>query len=362
MPIKLNDLLDTTRLNSLYRQNTSMALIGSPGTGKSSVVRQIPQLLSELYKEEFGYIEQLAPSIDAQDVRGFMIPTKDEQGRAVARYTYPAILPSREYLEKHPRGVMFVDEFLQSDQLTQKACAALILEKMVGEYQLPAGWWVITASNRMSDRSGVTKPLMHIINRQRTIEIEPSVDGWALWARDAGVHPFGVAFARSHPGVVFSTEVPSDPRPFCTPRSFVSAMNLMKDMVGDSMNLPSDVVTQELVAGDIGDGAAAAFFGYIKVADQLPTIEEIKSNPLGAKCPPSDRLDAAFAAQQMCVYHADGDNIDALWTYTERLPRELQVTTAKQLLDKAKGALLNSKKFGSWLSENSALIVNTTSA
>ena len=72
-------------------------------------------------------------------------------------------------------------------------------------------------------------------------------------------------------------------------------------------------------------------------------------------------LDAAFAAAQMCLHHADKDNIEPIWIYVERLPRELQVSTAKKLADPKKGGglLLNSKRLGKWISENQALIMNT---
>lgn len=368
MAIKLNALLNPARLVALFQRGTSLALIGPPGIGKSSVTRQWPEILTRALGLDtpFGFWEQLIPSIDAPDVRGFMVPTKDEKGRAISRYTYPAILPTPEYLAAHPYGILFLDEFNQGDHLTQKGCSPLLLEGMIGDFKLPDTWWVITASNRMSDKSGVVKPLMHNINRQCMIEIEPAIGGdgtnvgWVEWAQENNIHPMGIAFAKAQPGVIFSTEVPSEPRPFCTPRSFASAMTLMQQLAGDSMDLPSDHVTQELVMGDIGEGAAASFFGFIKVADLLPTIDEIIAKPDTVKCPPDDRLDAAFAAQQLLIHHASADNVDSLWTYSERLPKELQVSTAKALLSKQRGALLNSKKLGKWVAENRALIMTTS--
>jgi energy-coupling factor transporter ATP-binding protein EcfA2 len=359
MAIQLSSLLDPIRLMALFKNGTSIALEGPPGCGKSSVVRQMPRLLSELLNVEFGYMEQLVPSIDAPDVRGFMVPSKDEHGRAVARYTYPAILPTIEYLERHPYGVLFFDEWGQGDNLTLKGLAPLLLEGKIGDHQLPSTWLVITASNRMSDRSGVGKPMMHIVNRQRVLQISHDLNGWMKWAREEQIHPMGITFARQRPGVVFSERVPEEPRPFCTPRSFVSAMKLMQEMVGDSMQLPSDVVTQELVMGDIGEGAAAEFFSFIRVVDELPDIDDIKKRPGTCKVPGIDRLDAAYAAQQMLIHHAGPDCIDALWEYAMRLPKELQVSTALALVDKP-GGLINSKALGTWLRENRALIINTT--
>jgi hypothetical protein len=359
--VLLSDLTNPKLLKALYASRTSLAFEGPPGIGKSDVIRSLPEILSGLYGEKFGYAECLAPSLDAPDVRGFLIPTKDEHGRAVARYTYPAIMPSPEYLAAHPRGIAFVDEFGQADHAVAKSLAPFILEGAIGDYKLPPGWWVITASNRVSDRSGVVKPLMHLINRQRKVNIIPSLNGWKTWAIDAGVHPMGVSFAMQHPAVVFSAEVPADPRPFCSPRSFVSAMRYMQEVAGSSMNLPSDPVTQEFVTGDIGTAAAAAFFAYIKVAEHLPEIEDVKRNPSTAKLPPPERLDAVWAVQQMCIYHADAEFMEPIWEYMMRLPRDMQVSTAQTLMNKRNsGVLLNSKSFAKWITENKALIINTT--
>lgn len=360
MSVRLSDLANERRMQSLYERGTSLALIGPPGVGKSDTVRWLPTMLSKLYDEAFGYMEVLAPSIDAPDVRGYMIPTKDEDGRPISQYTYPAILPTPKYLAEHPRGILFVDEFSQSDHLVQKGMSPLLLEGRIGDFPLPKGWWVITASNRMSDRAGVVKPLMHNINRQCIIEIRPDLDAWVAWAQKNNIHPMGIAFAKSRPGTVFTDEVPAEPKPFCTPRSFVSAMRLMQGMAGDSMDLPNDTVTQEMVQGDIGQGAAAEFFGFIKVADQLPTIEEILANPAKAKVPRGERLDAAYAAQQLCIHHASEKNVDAIWEYSTRLPKELQVSTAKALMEKHNQLLLSSKAMSKWVRENRSLIMNTT--
>lgn len=364
--MKLRDILNPKFLVPLYQTKTTLELLGPPGCGKSSVIRLIPDVLSEALGVPFPPIhprhgtEVLLPSVDAPDARGFLIPTKDEQGRPVARYTYPAIFPPRELLEQYDHGVMFYDEGNQADGLVQKAMAPVYLEKTIGEHSLPDNWWVVSASNRMSDRAGVVKPMSHIINRKRTVEIEPDIQGWATdFAEPNELHPMGIAFALRNPGV-FASDVPAEPHPYCTLRSFTSAMSLLKNMVGVDMELPSDGVTQQLVAGDIGEGASATFFGFIKVAEFLPTIEEVVRSPETAKLPPHERLDAAFAAAQMCLHHADVDTINPIWIYLERLPRELQVASAKKLTAKAGGGLLlNSKRLNSWIAENRALIMTT---
>lgn len=355
-------LLELTKSAAmLYKSGTALHLVGGPGVGKSDTIKnEFRAALSAAYGEEFGYHDILLPTVDAPDIRGFLVPTKDKDGNATSFFTRSAVLPSREYLREHPRGIMVLDERSAADLLTQKATAPAVLSRRFGEEYLPPGWLIVSASNRIEDRAGVIRPPTHLVNRERTIPITADVLSWTLWAEDHKIHPMLIAFARTKPGTVFSECVPKKDGPFCTPRSFVSANSLLAEAAGvdargnPNMDIPSDEILQQLVAGDIGEGASAELFSYLKVADELPTIEEIEANPSEAKCP--TQLSAAYAAMQLCIHHAKPNNIDKLWTFAERLPKEIQVSTAKSLVERGAGGLLNSKALTRWVHANRALI------
>lgn len=345
----------------LYRSGTALHLVGPPGVGKSGVLKnEFRAALEAAYGERFGFHDVLLPTVDAPDIRGFLVPTKDSLGHATSFFTRSAVLPSKEYLAEFPRGIMLLDERSAADLLTQKAVAPAVLEKRFGEEYLPEGWMIVSASNRTQDRAGVIKPPTHLVNRERTVPIEPDVLSWSLWAEDHGVHPMLVAFAKQQPGVVFAPEVPKGEGAFCTPRSFVSAAKLLADVAGldadgnPNMDIQPSESVAELVSGDIGEGACAQVLAFLKLSDQLPTIQEILANPQNAKCP--TELSASYAAAQMCLHYAKPDVIDKLWIFTERLPKEMQVSTAKQLVAKGAGVLLNSKALGTWITKNKALI------
>jgi hypothetical protein len=360
-------LLDLVKqAGNLYDSGTALHLIGPPGIGKSDVVKNEFKAAIEAHLgHPIGYCCLIVPTIEAPDLRGFLIPTKDAQGRPTSFFTRPAVMPSEDYLKEFPCGIMMLDECNQADQLTQKALAPVKLEKRFGEYVLPKGYLVVSASNRQEDGSGVGKALKHLVNRERTLEIQPSILSWALWAEARNVHPMLIAFAKAFPGVVFSDKVPKEDGPYCTPRSFMSAAKLIGmvagvDSNGDpNMKIPNDGLMMQLVAGDIGGKRAAELFAYLKVADDLPTIEEILANPQTCKCP--KELSAAYAAVQMCVHFAKPDNIDKLWTFAERMPKELQVSTCRSLVDRGGGALLNSTALNKWIMANKTLI-NASSA
>lgn len=360
-------ILDLVKLApALYESGDTVHLIGPPGCGKSQVIEhEVTGLLSKKYGEQFGFYDSLAPTLDAPDYKGFLLPHKNPDGTAGSSFTRSPELPSREYLEAHPRGIYLVDELSSAELLTQKALAPVLLSKRFGNEVLPPGWQVWAASNRMSDRAGVVRQPSHIRNRVREIPLENDALSWAVWAEKHGVHPLIIAWAKSQPTVAFVNEVPSTDKPFSTARSLARAANFLqvgkeRDEEGRlvDLELPNDELSMMAVMGDIGDGAAANLFGFLKVYDKLPTLEEIEADPKKAKCPTD--LSAAWAAGQMCIHYAKPGNIDNLWQYTERLPREVQVSMAKSLLERSGSVLLNSPNLVKWIHSNKALITSST--
>jgi len=353
----------------LYESRTAVHLMGPPGVGKSDVLKyDIRAVLSQKYGEEFGFCGDaeeawLLPTLDAPDIRGFLVPSKDPHtGEATSYFTRSPLFPSEEYLKKHPRGIFVLDERNAADLLTQKATAPIILSKLFGTRQLPEGWMVVSCSNRIADRAGAIRPPMQLTNRECIIPIDVDVVSWAIWAERNGIHPMPIAFAKKMPGAAFVDAVPAADGPFSTARSFTAAAKFLAIKAGLDKNghvnmaLPSDPLTQQVVAGNVGDGTAAQMFAFFKLHDKLPDVEDILKDPSKALCP--DQLDAAYAAVQLCIHYAKSDNVDKLWQYIERLPRELQVSAAVSLSRRTGGTLINSKALSAWISKNRALVIN----
>src|ERR1017187_9537942 len=149
----------------MYKAGGTVHLVGPPGGGKTSVIgNEIRAILSAQYGEEFGFHISIAPTLDAPDYKGFLIPSKDADGTATSFFTRSPELPSKKYLAAHPRGIYLVDELSSAEMLTQKALAPVLLEKRFGNECLPDGWQVWAASNRMSDRAGVVRQPSHVRN------------------------------------------------------------------------------------------------------------------------------------------------------------------------------------------------------
>ena len=120
-------------LRCLIPARRAIYLWGSPGGGKSAVVRQAAETL------KLKLVDVRATLLDPVDLRGLPKITKDR-----ADWCPPSFLP------RSGDGVLFLDELAQAPPLVQAACLQLVLDRRVGEYELPEGWSVV--SQRVIDK------------------------------------------------------------------------------------------------------------------------------------------------------------------------------------------------------------------
>ncbi len=70
-------------------------------------------------------------------------------------------------------------------------------------------------------------------------------------------------------------------------------------------------------------------------------------------------LSAVYMVMQNCVHNVNEDNVEPIWTYIERLPKEVQTSAMTSCLKKTNGTLLNSDKLNKWIANNRALVAET---
>jgi hypothetical protein len=363
-----------------------------PGVGKSDAVYQSCGDLARAVKEPIGLVTFMLATITSPDVRGFMLPTKPAEagGMMGTLFSQPPWFPTREntvvfepstgegsrdgvivhaegtWTGPVPRvGVLFLDEFSQAEDDVKKPAAELVYKGAVGTARLPIGWRVVSAGNRMKDRSGVLRELMFIVNRRLRLEIDASLDAWRRWAMalpDASrPHFLTMSFAERNPDVVFQETIPDGADPFCTPRSLCQMdwelRALRAPEVAELDLLPTDDLSREVAAGRVGKGAAAQFFTHIKYAEELPTLDEIVTDPMRAKLPP--KRDAQMVAAFMLVHNAGAANINPVVTYMERLAVEMQALTMRNLITRpdVASAILVTPAVNRWLAKHKDLIL-----
>ena len=343
----------------LITRGAPVHLIGPPGCGKSQFIEnRLPELVKKTLGLDLEVRTTMLTSYEACDIAGFKVPAKVE-GTMRTVSTKPEFIPDHEEAD----GVMFWDERGQADLDVQKAIAPVILSNRAGIFDIPKGWRQWSASNRMSDKSGVVKAPMHLINRERTFYIEPDVDSWRMnYAIPNGLHPLAIGYAKFKEGA-FNAGVPAEPVPFLTLRSYTEAWKDLATYVGGNDNisasLSGDALCSEIFCSSVGDQHAKEIMSYLKVAAELKSWEDILANPEGVKIP-AGRYDVAYCYMTMVISKvtpATGD--EAMRFITTAMPLELRVATVMGAVEASKGGVLNNKHFQKFVQENKALINNS---
>jgi hypothetical protein len=338
-------IVDLYMLQQETKERFAIELVSGPGLGKSAIVVQAGEILEKKLGKPFLIKPFFLTTVEPPDVRGFGLPGKDEtDGSLIMQFTKAPWMPKKN---EPKNGFIFLDEFGQAQQDVAKPAAELLLNGRVGESSLELTYMVIAASNREKDRSGVSRSLAFIENRKMRIEIEPNLDAWVDWAERNNVHPLAIAFAKWKPGVVFQEEVPSKSGPFCTPRTLCKVSHMMGKI---------DLETFLHAAGGyIGQGTAAELVAFLRVAEQLPTYEDIVRDP--KKTPVPTRPDANYATMQLVAHRIDPKTMKSAFIYLQRMGKEFQVAALKTIMRRLPDIVQNAE-FVTWIKDNKDLVIS----
>ena len=245
----------------------SIMIWGAPGIGKSSIVAQAAAAAGLDFIDV--RLSQLAPT----DLRGLPVPQHASDGSAGTARWYPP-----EFLPRGGRGVLFLDELNMASPSMQGVAQQLILDRRVGSYALPDGWFVWAAGNRKEDRASVFDMPAPLANRFVHLEVAADLESFKAHAIAHGVSERVLAFLAFRPDLLHRMD-PTRPA-WPSPRSWFMADALMKANLGPE--------------GVIGPAATAEFNAYQAVYSGLPDLEAILDGR-GAGIPCSDELSVRYA-------------------------------------------------------------------
>jgi hypothetical protein len=298
----------TNALTALFPTGRPVFVWGPPGVGKSSLVRQAAAGLG------LAVADVRATLLDPVDLRG--LPRLDGD---MAVWCPPAFLP------RGGTGVVFLDELAQAPPLVQAACLQLTLDRRLGEYELPAGWSVVAASNRSEDRAGTHRLISPLLNRFVHLDLDVSHEDWQGWAVTNQVAPEVRAFLQYRPGLLFQFDPAANPRAFPTPRSWQFVSDVLPRTTADLMH--------GVVAGCVGDGPAAEFVGFLKLYRELPDLDAVLARPDTAPVPTEPAVLYALVGALVERCRQAKAPLTAFVTYAARLPDEFAVLAMRDALD-----------------------------
>jgi hypothetical protein len=315
-------------LVELVKVNQPVMLWGTTGIGKSDLMGQVAKRLGIGFRTFIGSIKTPV------DLGG--IPVPDLKSKT-AVWLRPTDLPTVE--RDGPKGLFFLDEINTCAPSMQAAMFQLVLERRVGEHELPEGWVPVAAGNRISDRAAAQRMPTALRNRFAHLNVEPDVGAWTKWAAGAGVDQYLIAFLNFRKALLHVLPA-GDENAFPSPRAWAQCNKFM--------NLPSKL-RQPLVASLVGEGPAAELEGFLRVVTQLPTLKEILNDPFTAKAPTDPA--GKYAASALLARSVDRKNLGTLLEYAKRLGREFEVLTVVDSV-KRQPDLTNTGEFGAWAVAN----------
>lgn len=243
-PAQLARLLDAEFASVERGEHTPVMIWGPPGVGKSQLVAQAARI------HGVAVIDLRLSQLEPSDLRG--IPYRE--GSRV-EWAPPSALPDAE---RHgPRGFLFLDEITSALPSVAAAAYQLILDRRLGDYQVPPGWAIIAAGNRLSDRGVVYAMPAPLANRFAHVELQPDIDDWLAWAQQAGLDARLRAFLADNPRWLFDYDPDLRPLAFPTPRAWAFVDRALRKFGDDAQLLPS------AVAGCVGEAAANALLGFL---------------------------------------------------------------------------------------------------
>jgi hypothetical protein len=248
----------------------SLMLWGPPGIGKSSIVADVASThglqLIDLR------LSQLAPT----DLRGLPVA---ENG--VSRWFPPEFLPT------DGKGVLFLDEINMAPPAMQGIAQQLILDRKVGSYKVPEGWFIWAAGNRKADRAAVFEMPSALANRFIHLDLTPDLDSFKAWGLRAGLNERLLAFLAFRPTLLH--QIDSQRPAWPSPRSWAMANQLMNAGLS--------------VEPSVGPGAAGELEAFCAVYQSLPDLESIMEG--GSKALFPDEPSARYATVLGLIVRAD---------------------------------------------------------
>lgn len=313
----------------------SMYIVGSPGLGKTQLPRQVAEELG------VGFQCIHVPTLQPEDCGLPIVNAK----RDSVSFLVPGEKFPFEGSRWPERGILVLDELAQADNALQKIMANLMQEREMHGRKLMDGWMIIATGNRATDRAGANRILSHLRNRMTTYEFEPHLDDWCAWALDNGIKPEVIQFLRFRPNLLSDFDAQRDINP--TPRAWSEGVSEALGVV------PSDAEF-ETFKGDVGEGAAGEFLGFLGIYRKLPDPDVVLLHPDTHEVP-SDPA-TLYALAGALAHRASDVNADRILTYGKRMPPEFCVLLVRDGVKK-NPKFAQSKAFTNWSMKEGANIL-----
>jgi len=335
-----------TALSVALQAGTPILAWGPPGTGKTAAITAIADALSLPLEVVLASIREPA------DFSG--LPVIREDG---VKMEAPAWA---RRLAQAGKGILFLDEISTAPPAVQAALLRVVLDRVVGDLELPSGVSVVAAANPPECAAGgwdLSPPLANrFCHLSWSLDTQGWIDGMIRGWPSPTVSPLAenweagipaarslvAAFIRHRPHLLLQLPESEEQagRAWPSPRSWDMAARLL---AASNAAQAGDDVAAVLVSGCVGEGPAMEFLSWRRNLD-LPDPEEVLAHPDRFRVP--ERGDQAFAVLTAVVAAAVGNLTSARWLAAWQVLARAADQGAKDIAAAAAKALAQARKPG----------------
>lgn len=305
---------------------------GSPAVGKSAIVRQIAK------KYGLYLIDMRLSQCDPTDLLGFPRIHNDRAGY-VPMDTFP--IEGDTIPEGYNGWLLFLDEFNSAPTSVQAAAYKIVLDRMVGQYNLHKNVAVVCAGNLETDNAIVQPMSTAMQSRLVHLEVEVNLTQWLNWADEDGIDHRIISYLEFRPDQIYTFNPDHSDKTYASPRTWEFAHKLLKVTDLNFKTLP-------VFAGAISEGVAREFWGFTQIEEQLPKLNTLVNSPKTALVP--DAPSAHFALCGVIAANITKSNCEPLMEYIDRLPAEFQMVAVRRSV-KRNPEIKANHKVGAWVSK-----------
>ena len=289
-PSQLSIILNTEFTSTQNRQHTPVMLWGPPGVGKSDLVHQVAK------RNQVTVVDIRLSQMEPSDLRG--IPFKNGEN---VDWAIPSMLPDAK---RHGKtGILFLDEITSAVPSVSAAAYQLILDRRLGDYEVPRGWAIFSAGNRQGDRGVSYTMPSPLANRFSHYDVETNLDDWVAWAYHHQIDERVIGFLRYRPELLFDFDPAHNPVAFPSPRSWEFAHRALAKFSDHPQLLSGSL------QACVGQAAGVELNAFVDSLDKMPDIDAILA---GEKITPPKEIDLQYALASALVGRAiaaqDQDN------------------------------------------------------
>lgn len=279
-------------------------LTGAPGVGKSDLVSQAADA------NEMDIIVSHPVVADPTDAKGLPWAVTGKDGSPDHATFLPFGDLAKAIRAERPT-IWFLDDLGQASPAVQASYMQLLLARRVNGHVLPDCITFVAATNRRTDRAGVTGILEPVKSRFASIiEVEANLDDWTTWAMKAGIPDALIAFLRFRPDLLHQFNPTADLVNQPSPRTWANAAKLVKCQLPAALELAA-------LQGAVGEGPAAEFTAFLRIWREMPNLDAILIDPDAATIP--DQPAALYAVSVGLSAKATATNFARIARYSQRI-------------------------------------------